>query len=153
MRKFSLIFLVVICIVACGKNKGAAPLPAPPNYVDMPYLSAAISGINFSTDSPTVAIIGYPHDSLKQDISIMANKIIGGVGYTLKFYITNFTGVNTYAISPPQTSVTYYVNGTRHYAQAGQIVIATDSNNVITGTFGFMADTLMAAKGAFNVAL
>jgi len=153
MKKCALIFIVCVLIAACGKKKGATPIPAPPAFVDSPFVTASIGNLNFATDSATILSVAYPGDSAKLDVSLQAVKTIGGVGYMLLFYITNFTGVNTYAVAPPQVSITYYANGVRHYAQSGQIVVATDSNNIITGTFNFVADSLVATNGAFNVIL
>lgn len=142
----------MVCIAACSKKKGAAPAPAPTGFVDSPYLSMYVdSSFHFATDSATLSTISYPSDSGRADIKITAVRSIGGIGYTVSFYISNFTGINAYVIAPPAVSATYYVGGVRHYAQSGQIVIATDTNNVITGSFNFVADSLVVTKGAFNV--
>lgn len=153
MKKYVLILLVCACAMACKKKNSAPPAPAPPAWVDSPYFAVTINNINVATDSPFINNVSYVNDSGKYDVSIQALKTLGGVAYSINFYITNFTGVNTYPIAPPAVSAACYINGVRHYAQSGQIVIATDSNNVITGTFSFTADSITATKGAFNLQL
>ncbi len=155
MRKYVFALLIAVAsFAACSKKKSAPPVPAPPPATDSTYLSMSVgSNFHFTTDSATISIISFPNDSGRANATISASQTIAGIGYSISLYITNFTGINSYVIAPPQVSATYYANGVRHFAQSGQIIIATDSNNVLIGSFNFMADSLTVTNGVFNVQL
>lgn len=153
------IFIVIVAITAllgaCSKKKGPAPVHSVQqnNNLDTGItMDAKISGIDWHTDSVFAYRVQYSGDSGKMDLYITATNISSDTPSTIAFTITNYTGVNNYAVSPPFVSATYYRGNERHYGTVGSINITTDGPYAIIGSFNFTADTIIISQGSFNVA-
>ncbi len=152
-----LIFALSNCTKAAGPANGKSVQQN--NHLDSTVsISADINQIKWQTDS----VFGYNitssgNDSSKINLEIIAND--KSTSSSMIFYITNFTGANTYVVNPPFNSITYYTGSIRHIATSGQIdlkvnmiVVGKDTAYSLAGTFNFIADTFNVSNGVFDVA-
>ena len=156
MKKLVIVMLC-ICAFACKKVSGPANGKSvqPNNNRDSTVsISSTINGANWATDSAYGFLqVQSANDSGIVNLIINATNYSGAIPTSMKLYITNYTGPNTYEIAPPANSATYYVGNNRNFATAGEIVITSDTAYALKGTFIFVADTVTVASGVFNVAL
>ena len=163
MKKLGIVSVLLLIFAMSNCTKAAGPANGKSvqqnNHLDSTVsISADINGGKWQTDS----VFGYNitssgNDSTKVNLEIIATD--KGTSSSLIFYITNFTGANTYIINPPYNSITYYTGSIRHIATFGQIdvkvnriVVGKDTAYSLTGTFNFVADTFSVTNGVFDVA-
>jgi hypothetical protein len=84
---------------------------------------------------------------------VIATRSKDGKVSTLNINITGYSGLKDYVVNPPITTITYYADNRRYYATSGFVNIQSDSNKVLSGIFGFNADSIVASKGAFKLAI
>jgi len=160
MKRLLLIIPLFVCMAmpACKKASG----PADGNSVQQNNnldstlsMNALINGGNWQTDSVFAYYVQYSgNDSGEMGLQITASRTIHDSATSFIFYITNYTGPNTYPINPPINTATYYSYGNiRNYADSGQIVITSDTAYALKGTFYFVAHTYTITGGTFNAAL
>jgi hypothetical protein len=154
MRRLFIYTILLCCLgaVACKKVKGPANGKSvqPNNNRDSTVaITATINGAAWTTDSVFAYLQPYSGND-SGAYSLMINAVNYASNTTMTFYITNYTGPNTYAITPPYNTATYYVGNKRNYASAGQIIIASDTAYALKGSFNFIADTVTVNSGTFN---
>ena len=159
MQKANLAICVLSAFLfcfSCSKTNGPANANSvqPNNKLDtLVAMNASINNHKFATDSA----FGYNIKPLVTDSSFVMNLLITGSQTkadsisSISLSISNFTGPNTYNINPPYVTASWYLNNQRHYAGFGQIVILSDSNYALIGTFSFIADSVLVNNGSFNV--
>lgn len=137
-----IIFLLLIaCFAACSKG-GNNTAPIPPRKPDSTVIMYAnVDSLTWAADSVSGLLIPLGNDSGHYNLSITAKKYGGGNNSVMMLYITNYTGMGTYSISPPVVSATFYSGSARHYALSGQINVTNDSTADLQGTFNFVADS------------
>jgi len=155
---FIIPILLYIAFTACTKASGPADGNSvqPNNNLDSTVsITATINGSNWHTDSAFGYYVKYSgNDSGEVDLKIIATQRLNDTVSTINFYITNYTGPNTYVINPPINTATYYNFGSnRNFANTGQIDITSETAYAIIGTFHFIAGTDTIKNGTFNVAL
>ena len=140
---------------ACKKKAGPAngnsvqPSTGKDTLVGM---AAKINGATWHTDSAFGYKIKYNGDSQKVNLMVTAIQKTTTPGTTITFTLSNYTGAGTYLVDPPWTSAAYYENNNRHFAATGQVVISSETEYGIIGTFNFTADSVVVAEGVFNIA-
>ena len=149
--------MLFVTFAACKKSKGPAngKSEQPNNNLDsLVSMSAFINGHAWQTDSAFGSYVRHSgNDSGISNITITATRKKNDSTSTIVFNITNFSGINTYTINPPINTATYYFGNTRYYATSGEIIVTNDSGSSLIGTFHFIADTISATNGTFNVSL
>jgi hypothetical protein len=155
--RFVIIPVLLLCTVfACKKAKGPAngnSVQQNNNLDSTVSVSAVINGVNWQTDSAIGYSVKYSgNDSGVSNLMITASNKKNAIPSTITFYVTSYTGPNTYKINPPVNSAYYYLGNTRHLATKGTLVVASDTAYSLRGTFSFTADTITVASGTFNVA-
>jgi hypothetical protein len=147
--------LMCVAFADCKKAKGPANGKSvqPNDKLDsLVSMSAIINGNFWQTDS----VFGYYIKSSGNDTSttnlFVTATVNGAVPSTITFNITNYTGLKTYTVNPPVVTIIYYVGNTRYMATHGQIIVTSDSEYGVIGTFNFIADIINASGGEFNVA-
>ena len=148
--------IIVVCLLAaCTKAKGPANGHSvqPNNNLDtLVSMSALINSDTWQTDSAFGYLIkSATNDSGVVNLMITASSY-GSVPNSITFNITNFTGNQTYTISPPLVTATYYVGGVRQYAQSGQIIVTSNTAYGLIGSFNFRTASYNIVNGEFNVA-
>ena len=141
---------------SCKKAKGPANGNSvqPNNNLDSTVaLTATINGVTWPADS----VFGYfinnsGNDSGKIGLEIIATRQLNNVTTSMIFFISNYTGPNTYVINPPVNTATYYVGNMRNYAITGQINVTSDTAYALRGTFNFIAGADTVTNGVFDVA-
>jgi hypothetical protein len=156
-RRLIIIPILLFCsFIACKKAKGPANGNSvqPNNNLDSTVsISATINGAIWQTDSAFGSLVKYSgNDSGVANLMITATNKNSRSLTTITFNITNYTGPNTYKISPPVNMATYYIGNARHLALQGVIVVSSDTGYALRGTFNFITDTISVANGVFNVA-
>ena len=156
MKNRIAILFVLFCLVqfACKKSENPAMGVSvqPNNKLDtLVAMNAKVNGVNWQTDSVNGYNVLYTNDSGRLNLFITATQKQGDTSTTISFTLTNYLGPATYTVSPPLNSAAYYVGNTRHMATSGQVVVVTDTNYAITGTFNFIADSITVTQGVFNV--
>ncbi len=163
MKKLGIFFVILSFFALSNCTKAAGPANGKSvqqnNHLDSTVsISADINDVKWHTDS----VFGYNitssgNDSTKVNLEIIATD--KATSTSMIFYITNFSGANTYIINPPYNSITYYTGSVRHLATSGQIDMKVnlitsgkDTAYSITGTFSFIADTFNVTNGMFDVA-
>ncbi len=157
MKKVLTIIIALCCVVqfACKKRSGPANGNSvqPDNGLDsLVSMSASISGRSFSTDSVYGYLVKHIGDTARINLLITGSQHRNDTASTISFTITDYAGIGTYPINPPYISATYYVGNIRHYATSGQIVVTSDTQYGVIGTFSFVADSTNVTDGKFNAA-
>lgn len=148
--------LVLMAAFSCKKAKGPADVPSAQqnNSLDSATLmSATVNGVSWKTDSAfSYRVKASTNDSDVMNLQVIATGDAGGSSSTIVINITDYKGVKSYPIDPPQNNATYYWNNRRFYATSGTFNVLKDSGNIISGTFNFIADTVVVTKGTFALA-
>ncbi|NDC40596.1 MAG: hypothetical protein EBZ77_03455 [Chitinophagia bacterium] len=156
MHRIVLLFLLVtVSCCACKKKRSTVNKHSvsPPKQLDtLVNITAKINGAIYKTDSVTGYKINYSADSGHFDLLVRATILQPTGQQTITFTLHDYNGVNTYYVSPPYTSATYYLGNQRFYATTGQFIVNSDDPYGIIGTFSFTADTIAVTDGVFNVA-
>ncbi len=157
MKRYIILLVLAIACVAgsCKKKKGLTPTRSVQqnnNLDTLVGMSAKIDGESWQADSVFGYRVNYGADTGRMDLYVTATNTRNDTNRTISFTITNYTGVNTYRIDPPIVSATYYIGNERHYATGGSIVVTSDDQYGVIGTFNFTADTIIVTDGVFNVA-
>ena len=157
MKRILLLLVVAAtCMaVSCSKKKGLTPTRSVQqnnNLDTLVGMSAKIGGMPWQADSAFGYRISYGADTGRMDLLITGTSTVNDTTRTISFSITNYTGVNTYRIAPPVVAATYYVGKERHYAFGGSVIISSDDQYGVIGTFNFTADTIVVMDGKFNIA-
>jgi len=157
MKRFLVIIPVLLYFLFFSCKK--APGPADGDSVQLNNkLDSTVSFTASINQVPWRADSAYGYyasgvDSPLINLMITAAKKNNGNPSSMVFYITNYTGPNTYNIVPPGISATYYVGNQQFFANKGQIIITADSPYATIGTFIFFADSdSITISGSFNVA-
>lgn len=149
--------IIVAMAGACKKAKGPANVKSAEqnNGLDsLLNMKATINGSVWQTDSAySYKVKSSGNDTNVESLLIIATQMKDNVATTIKFYISSFTGKSDYVINPPQNSVTYSVGNERHVATSGTLKVSNDTGSLLTGTFYFVADTIVATNGTFKVAI
>lgn len=152
---FAIIILSLpLVFFACKKQADPLDLPSiqPNNSLDtLIGMSAMVNGKSWQTNSVIAYNVSYAYDSNKVNLLVNATSKTNDTSTTISFTLSNFTGANTYTISPAAISATYYSGTQRHYATSGQIIVTSVANYAIIGTFNFVADSITVTQGVFNV--
>jgi hypothetical protein len=151
----AIIILSCIVLVACKKksNTGIGYSVKPPKGLDsLVSMSAKVNGQGWSTDSAFAYKSFSTIDSNKVSLMVTATQLQNGQASTITFTISNYHGVNTYPVDPPNVSATYYLGNSRHYASAGQVIVTSDNAYGILGTLNFTADSTNVSECTFNAA-
>jgi hypothetical protein len=158
MRK--LIFFILMggmSFIACKKVKGPASVRSaqPDNSVDsLVTIKMSINGVAWSTDSVySYKVENSSNDSGVYNFMVIATRAKDGKVSTLNINLTGYSGLKDYPVNPPINTITYYADNHRYYATSGSVNIQSDSNKVLSGTFNFIADSIVASKGAFKLAI
>lgn len=153
---FGLLFSFVLA-VGCRKTKGPLNTKSaqPDTSIDsLLNMTAEINGVRWETDSAySYRVKSSGNDSNLINLMVIANKTSNGITSTMKFNISNFTGIGNYPILPPANTITYYYGSIRHFATSGVFTVIKDSGGVMSGTFNYVADTLSVTNGTFTLAL
>jgi hypothetical protein len=157
MNKKALLLLLLLFALgySCKKKKSTVnknSIPPPKGLDTLVSISAKVNGVDFATDTVTGYKINYSTDSGKFDLLVRASIVTNGSPETITFTIHNYKGINTYFISPPYNTAAYYAGNIRYYASNGELVVSSDSEYGIIGSFYFTADTINVTEGVFNVA-
>jgi len=155
MKKVGILALLVISSLACKKTKGPADVKSAQqdNSLDSPTLmSATVNGVGWKTDSAfSYRVNTSTNDTETVNLMVSATNYGGSSPTTIVIHISGYQGVRSYAIEPPENNATYYANNRRFYATSGSFNVLKDSANIITGTFSFIADTVVVTKGNFSL--
>ncbi len=149
--------LGVIAVAAWSCKKAKGPKDVPPaqqvNTHDSALaMSVIINGANWKADSLfTYRVANSTNDSDALSVMIVATQKTG-VTRTISFNISNFTGVREYVVNPPDNTFYYYVGNERHVASSGSFNVQSDTGGRYSGTFFFVADSMVATSGKFKVA-
>ncbi len=156
-RLLFILVLLVIGVTSCKKNKGPKDVQSaqPDNGIDsILTMKALINGVDWSTDSAySYKVKNSGNDTGIINLMVIATQNRNDTVSTITFTITGYEGVKEYIINPPTNTATYYSGNQRHYATSGSFDVKSDSGNILSGTFNFVADTIAATKGTFKVAL
>ena len=159
MKRLFIVLPLSLCLAmpACKKVKGPANGNSvqPNNNLDtMVSMTAVINGRSWGTTSAYGYNVKHSgNDSGVMNLMITATQNVNDTTSTITFNINNYSGPATYTIDPPYNTAVYYTGNRRHYSDTGVIVIATNTNYALRGTFFFRADTFTVASGKFDVAL
>ena len=160
MKRVFIIGTVLLLCIAYGACK-KVPGPANGKSIQLNnsldpnvYMSAAINGVDWSTDSAFgYTIKNSANDSSKINLMINGvNNDANGNPSTITFNIYNYTGPAMYHMNAPLVTATYYIGTTRHFATYGYVHITSDTNYALIADFYFAADSFSVA-GTFNVAM
>jgi hypothetical protein len=159
MRKFVLFGLLILVgmSIGCRKAKGPSNIKSaqPDNSIDsLLNMVADINGVRWETDSAySYRVKNSGNDSNVINLMVIATQKSDSVTSTMKFNISNFTGMGNYPILPPANTITYYKGNIRYFATSGVFTVIKDSGGVMSGTFNFIADTITVTNGTFTLAL
>jgi hypothetical protein len=157
-RLFIIPFALCVAVYACKK----APGPADGNSVQQNNnldstvaMTAMVNGSSWKSDSVFAYYINYSgNDSGVIGLQLTGTQKVHDTATTFTFYITTYTGPDTYYINPPINTATFYSNGNvRNFADTGWIVVASDTAYALKGTFYFATGTYTVSNGVFNAAL
>ena len=156
MFRKALLFVVLVCLYcfSCKKKHSTVDKHSvrPPKSLDtLIGLTAKVNGIPYQTDSVVGYKVNYSSDSGKFDRLVRATVMQGNSANIISFIVNNYSGLNTYYVSPPYNSATYYSGSLRYFASSGTITVTSDSDYGIIGNFSFTADTITVTEGVFNV--
>ncbi|MEI8280184.1 MAG: hypothetical protein WCG87_10500 [Bacteroidota bacterium] len=147
------ILLIAACgYTACKKSDTTAPVVVPPVDTIVIYMSANINSTAWNSSSAygnTITVSA--NGNSQSNMTIVGKTKVNGIGSEFSILLTNYTGVGTYTIAPPQITATFYNGNQRHYATTGQVNITKDSATYMMGNFSFIADTTHVTNGAFTV--
>ncbi len=158
MRNLLLFCLFFFALAqGCRKAKGPSNTKSaqPDNSIDsLLNMTADINGVRWETDSAySYRVKSSGNDSNLINLMVIATKKNDSVTSTMKFNISNFTGVGNYSILPPANTITYYLGSIRYFATSGVFTVIKDSGGVMSGTYNFIADTIVVTNGTFTLAL
>ncbi len=158
MRKLLLFGLLFIALaLGCRKAKGPSNTKSaqPDNSIDsLLNMTADVNGVRWETDSAySYRVKSSGNDSNLINLMVIATNKNDSPTTTMKVNISNFTGVGNYAILPPANTITFYLGSIRHFATSGVFTVIKDTGGVMSGTYNFIADTIIVTNGTFTLAL
>ncbi len=155
-RLLVIFFMSGILLYACRKAKGPSDVPSikpDSSLAAQLSMSALVNGATWKTDSAySYKIERMDNDTAVWELMITATQRRGGLASTITFNINDFKGVGAYKVSPPSVTATYYNGNIRHFSSSGTITIQSDTSNLLSGVFNFVADTVSIVDGKFKVA-
>ena len=160
MKRFFLIIPAALCIAlpACKKVSGPADgnsVQQNNNLDSTVTMTAQVNGTAWKTESVFAYLINYSgNDSGVVGLQVTGTQKIHDTASTFTFYITTYTGPDTYYINPPINTATFYSNGNvRNFADTGWLVVTSDTAYALKVVFYFVAGTYTITNGFFNEAL
>jgi len=159
MKKALLFGLLIAAAIGhgCRKAKGPSNIKSAQtdNSIDsLLNMTADINGKRWETDSAySYRVKNSGNDSNVINLMVIATRKTNSITSTLKFNITNFTGIGNYPILPPMHTATYYYGSMRYFATSGMFTVIKDSGGVMSGSYNFIADTINVTNGTFVLAL
>lgn len=148
--------IVLVATVACKKNKGPADgdtAKPDTSLLSQLKMTAKINNVEWQTDSAySYRVKNSGADTSQYNLMLVGTKTSSSDYSTININITDYKGKGVYKIEPPINTITYYNNNIRHYASSGTFTVASVTDNLLSGTFSFVADTVTVKEGEFTVA-